>query len=61
MFATYGCYVQCTQTSANSERANVTRRYLLWDEVKFFDRDPNYYCTPLTPTPHAASPNKEEQ
>ena len=32
-----------TQTSAVSEHANKTEHYLLWDEVKFIDRDPHWY------------------
>ena len=32
-----------TQTSAVSEHANKTGNYLLWDEVKFIDRDPHWY------------------
>ena len=32
-----------TQTSAVSEHANKTGYYLLWDEVKFIDRDPHWY------------------
>ena len=33
-----------TQTSAVSEHANKTGHYPLWDEVKFIDRDPYWYC-----------------
>ena len=32
-----------TQTSAVSEYVNMTRHYLLWDEVKFIDEDPHWY------------------
>ena len=32
-----------TQTSAVFEYANMTRHFLLWDEVKFFDEDPHWY------------------
>ena len=32
-----------TQTSAVFEYANMTRHFLLWDEVKFIDKDPHWY------------------
>ena len=32
-----------TQTSAVFEYANMTRHFLLWDEVKFIDEDPHWY------------------
>ena len=32
-----------TQGSAVSEHANKTAHYLLWDEVKFIDKDPHWY------------------
>ena len=32
-----------TQTSAVSEHVHNTGHYLLWDEVKFIDRDPHWY------------------
>ena len=32
-----------TQTSAVSEHANKTGHFLLWNQVKFIDRDPHRY------------------
>ena len=46
-----------TQTSAVSERANKTGQYLLWDEVKFIDRDPHWYSCRVNPL----SPNSDQQ
>jgi len=41
-----------TQTSAISEHAHETGHYPIWNEVKFFDRDPHQYTHRVKETIH---------
>ena len=38
-----------TQASTVSEHVKRSRQYPLWDEVKFIDRNPNWYSAIRTP------------